>query len=385
MKRTLSPFIKKDLKKKPVLLSGPRQCGKTFLAKRLFDSYDYSNFDVVADRKMIISQDWLRNRDLVIFDELHKMKKWKSWLKGIFDSNEKNQKYLVTGSANLNTYKKVGDSLAGRYLGYRLYPFDLKELIENIDTLELKIKKRGDIREHLFERLFEVSGFPEPFLTKEKGFYQKWCRTHLDVILKQDVLEMESVKNIKQIETLTYLLTERVGSPLSYNSLREDVGTDDKSIKRWVDLLENSYVLFRIYPYKSRSIAGSLRKAPKVYFYDHVRVENHAARLENMVAFALQKEIHFRQDALGENFDLFYVRNKQKKEIDFLITKNKKPHRLIEVKTSDVIPSENFQSFSKAFVGVPKIQLVRNLDHDRLTKEDVLVTPVYKWLSQMDF
>lgn len=143
--------------------------------------------------------------------------------------------------------------------------------------------------------------------------------------MKQDILETESVRNIKQLETLTLLLTERVGSTLSYNSLREDLSTDDKSIRRWVYILENSYVIFRIYPFYHKSIAGSLKKAPKLYFYDYCRVDEYSNRLENLVAASLLKEIHFRIDTKGEVYDLNYLRNKQGKEIDFLITKNKKP------------------------------------------------------------
>lgn len=378
MKRALSASILNDLEKKVVILSGPRQCGKTYLGKNLISNQiEYLNFDVPSSRRIIIKGDWAVNRDLLIFDEVHKMKKWKNWLKGVIDANDSNQKILVTGSAKLNTYKKVGDSLAGRYFSYRLYPFDLKEILSYQDKKESA--------ESILDRLLMVSGFPEPYLEGTVGHYNRWQQTHLDAILKQDILETESVRNIKQLETLALLLTERVGSTLSYNSLREDLSTDDKSIRRWVDILENSYVIFRIYPFYHKSIAGSLKKAPKLYFYDYCRVDKYSNRLENLVASSLLKEIHFRMDTRGEVYDLNYLRNKQGKEIDFLITKNKKPYMMIEVKESDSETSKIFEVFEKALPNLKKVQLVKNLKEERLTKKNVLISPMREWLAKMDF
>lgn len=393
MQRYLTFPLIKDIEKKPILLSGPRQSGKTVLSKSILgNDYDYLNFDVIKDRKRLLKQDWYHDRKLIIFDEIHKMKKWKVWLKGIFDSNEHNLKFLVTGSAKLNTFRKVGDSLAGRYLYYRLYPFDIKELISLFDEKKNKeyfkiIFPKIDftnldlVKQKILDRLLLTSGFPEPFLNAEEGFYNRWQQTHLDVILKQDIAESEQISSVKQIETLTMLLTERVGSTLSYNSLREDLSTDDKTIKRWVDILENSYVLFRIYPYTHRSIAGVIKKAPKVYFFDYVRVEDISARIENLVALALLKEIHYALDAKGQVFSLHFLRNKQKKEIDFLITKAKKPYLLIEVKESESEVSENFSTFEKYFPEIKKIQLVKNLTRGFISKKNVHVVPMHQWLS----
>ncbi len=381
MDRSLFHPIKEDLNKKMVLLSGPRQCGKTYLSEHLVESYDYLNFDVPADRMRLLKGSWAVDRDLVIFDELHKMKKWKSWLKGVVDAQTVRPKILVTGSAKMNTYKKVGDSLAGRYFSYRLYPFDPKEIVQQEKKGKISVGEMDSV----VDRLLNLSGFPEPYLSGSVGYYQRWMRTHLDVILKQDILETESVRSIKQLETLALLLTERVGSTLSYNSLREDLYTDDKSVKRWVDVLENSYVVFRIYPYYQKSMIGGLKKAPKIYFYDYCRVENMAHRLENLVALSLLKEIHYRQDVLGQVYDLHFLRNKQEKEVDFLITKNKKPHVMIEVKQGDDSSSGSFSAFDKYFPGISKIQLVKNLTKPRKTRQGVLITPLGLWLSKMDF
>jgi len=396
MERYIQKSLIKDLNRKPVLLSGPRQCGKTVLSKQLqLQNYQYLNFDVIMDRKIILKMNWHRDKELIIFDELHKMKKWKTWLKGIFDSNTPKQKFLVTGSAKLNTFKKVGDSLAGRYFNYRLYPLDLYEIMrlyENpINQKPLRnllnnssLSSRLQLCKEFQERLLSVSGFPEPFLEKESGFYVRWQQTHLDIILKQDLLDTENIKSIKQIEILATLLTERVGSLLSYNSLREDLHTDDKSIKRWVDILENAYVIFRIYPFSNKKMVTSIKKAPKVYFFDYGRVDDLALRVENLVAFSLLKQIHYQLDVKGIIYDLHYVRNKQKKEIDFLVTKNKKPHLLIEVKLSNSIVSENFVYFEKYFPNIKKIQVVRELDRGYLSREGVQVMPLHLWLADLD-
>jgi predicted AAA+ superfamily ATPase len=393
MRRYISNGLLKDLHKKPILLSGPRQCGKTYLSKHLVDKQiDYLNYDVPSHRGRLLKQEWSRDAELNVFDELHKMKKWKSWLKGVFDDNENNAKFLVTGSAKLNTFKKVGDSLAGRYFSYRLYPFDLKELYQNIQAStpltepffkSAAFTKSKDLKTFLLDRLLSVSGFPEPFLDLDSSFHKKWQQTHLDVILRQDILDSEHIRNIKQLETLVYLLTERVGSPLSYNSLREDLSTDDKSIKRWTDILENAYVLFRIYPYTNKSLSNTIKKSPKIYFYDYSRISQSAARLENLVALALLKEVHWLKDVKGQEFDLHFIRNRQGKEIDFLITKGKNPHLLIEVKESDDSVSDSFSLFDKYCHGIKKIQIVKNVKSPYLSKNKVHVVRASEWLSEV--
>lgn len=381
MHRNIEESILNDLKRKIVILSGPRQCGKTFLGRQLSTKASvYLNYDILDDRKIIIKRDWDITQKLVIFDELHKMKKWKAWLKGIADQTQRKYQILVTGSAKLNTYKKVGDSLAGRYFYYRLYPLDLKEIRQS----DHRNPKTTSAQQNL-ERLLSVSGFPEPYLANDIGYYRRWQQTHLDVILRQDILETESVRSIKQIETLALLLTERVGSLLSYNSLREDLSTDDKSIKRWIDILENSYVVFRIYPFVHKSLTRGLKKSPKLYFFDVGRVTDPANRLENLVALSLLKEIHLRMDTLGEIFDLHFLQNKQKNEIDFILTKDRKPYMMIEVKESDSQASANFAYFEKALPGLKKVQLVKNLSQSRQTAQGVLITPLAEWLEKMDF
>ncbi len=372
MERYLKKAILPDLNKKIILITGPRQVGKTTLSKTLIKDYEYLNYDNVSDRKKIHKSDLNFDSTNYIFDEIHKMKNWKRWLKGHYDIRKKQNVLIVTGSAKIETYKKMGDSLAGRYYQYRLFPLDVKEIVKNS-------KMTADMA---LDNLLELSGFPEPFLSGNKNEYRKWQKTHLDIILRQDLLETESVQHIKSVELLIEFMTERVASPISYNSLREDIGTDDKSIKRWCNLLEDIYVIFKTQPYFSRS-QSAIKKAPKYYFFDVPRIANAGARFENLIAISLYKEINFRNDSLGENFSLHYMRNKNQKEVDFVICNNKKPVTMIEAKLSDNNLDNAFSIFQKQTGDIPKYMLVKNLKRNTTLKDGTKVVSAAEWLAEM--
>ena len=372
MERYLKKAIQIDLFKKIIIITGPRQVGKTTLSKNLITDYEYLNYDNVLDRKKIHKSDLNFNKINYIFDEIHKMKNWKRWLKGHFDTRDIKNVMLVTGSAKIDTYKKVGDSLAGRFYQFRLFPLDIKEITE-------KTKMKSEIA---LEKILELSGFPEPFFLDNKNEYKKWQKSHLDVILKQDLSEIGSVHHIKSIELLTELMTERVGSILSYNSLREDLATDDKTIKRWCYLLEDMYVLFKIQPYFTRSKVA-IKKSPKYYFFDIPRVVSPGARFENLVALSLFKEIHFRNDVLGENYSLHYMRNKSQKEVDFVICQDKKPILMLEAKLSDNNLDHAFAIFQKQTGDIPKIIIVKNLKKKTTLKDGTQVVFAHEWLAKM--
>lgn len=375
MRRLLLPKIKKDLHRKIILLTGPRQCGKTTLAKMTDAHYEYFNYDDVDQRLAIHKKKWDRTKSVLILGEIHKMPQWKRWLKGVYDTEGLHPPIVVTGSAKLDTYRKVGDSLAGRYFQFHVHPFDLKEILK-------EEPKRN--AEKTLDRLLEVGGFPEPFLVEEAGYYQRWQKSHLDIILKQDLIDLESVQNIVQIQTLIQLLKKRVGSPLSYSSLAEDLQCSDKTVKRWLTLLENMYVIFKVVPYH-KNIARALLKQPKYYFYDTGQVDgDEGVRLENLTACALLKEIQYQSDALGCDWQLFYLRNKMKQEVDFLITDGEKKHIMIEVKLGDENPSGAFFTFTRQFKGtVTQIQIVKNLHKEYSYPKGVLVKKASSWLAKM--
>src|SRR3990167_7856368 len=147
MERVQKRAILKDLEKKLVLLVGPRQSGKTWLSKdiaRNFAKSVYLNYDQPQDRKIMLEQSWLDSTNLLILDELHKMPTWKNYLKGVFDTKPDSMRILVTGSARLDIFDKLGDSLAGRYFHQRLLPFSLAELKQVGESIDIhKLMTRG--------------------------------------------------------------------------------------------------------------------------------------------------------------------------------------------------------------------------------------------------
>jgi len=373
MDRYLKTNITNDLNSKIVLLTGPRQSGKTTLAKKITPSYDYLNADLSEDVLIIKEKKWDRNKQLIIFDELHKIDKWKKFIKGIYDKEGVTPQLLVTGSAKLDTYKKVGDSLAGRYFQYRLYPLDLHEL---------KLYWQTDDQQQAFSRLMSCSGFPEPFLSGEQTFYRRWQKSHHDIILRQDLIDYESVRNIKSIEILVELLRQRVGSGVSYANLAHDLQRDPNTIKRWCTILENMYIIFRATPYHN-NIARSILKEPKFYFYDTALIANEGAKLENLTAFSLLKWLHWLEDVKGYNVSLNYCRTKDSREIDFMCTIEDRKY-FIEVKTSDHNLSPHFAFFRKFHPNAHYVQLVLNLDRDYTYQDGTKIMRLIPWLRDID-
>lgn len=374
MKRYLQKDVKQALSDKIILLTGPRQSGKTTLAKQLYTDFDYFNYDAIEDRLSLQEKSWDRSRSLIIFDELHKMKEWKRWVKGVYDKEGIKPQLLMTGSAKLDVYRKVGDSLAGRYFQYRLYPLDLKEVAQYDHTYD---------QTEIFERLWHCGGFPEPFFKGNESYYKRWRRSHLDIILRQDLIDTHAVRDIRSIELLVHLLKTRVGGSVSYANLARDLERDINTVKRWLQLLENLYVIFRVTPFH-KQIARSLLKEPKYYFFDIVQVEaSEGARLENLVAISLLKELHFIEDTIGVSAALHYLRTKDGKEIDFLICIDKKPTHLIEVKLSDSNPSSGFQHFLPIFPGIEALQLVKDCSREKTFPSGLEIRKLIPWLARL--
>jgi len=358
MERYLEKHIKKDLKEKIVILSGPRQVGKTTLSKQLIPSSMYLNYDSAADRKIIRKDEWARDVELVIFDELHKMKNWKSWIKGIYDTEGIPPSLLVTGSARIETYRKGGDSLAGRFFSYRLHPLTVKEICAYLN----------ETPKAALDKLVSFGGFPEPYLKNSETFAKRWRRTHVDTIIREDLLDLERVRDIKSIEILIELLKARVGSSTSFSSLAEDLQVSVHTVKHWLQILENLYVIFPVRPYH-RNIARSILKEPKYYLYDPSAVDGDLGmKLENVVALALLRDLHLLEDTTGSKVSLHYLRDKEKNEVDFLTVIDNKPTLMIEVKVSDDSFSKSLYRFSGFLKDARPIQLVYNLKRKKSTR-----------------
>ncbi len=372
MQRILEAKIKADLDQKIVFLSGPRQVGKTTLAKALYPkNSEYFNMDSEEHRLLIRKQAWRRDCDLVIFDELHKIKKWKSWIKGIYDTEGIQPRLLVTGSSRLDTYRKGGDSLAGRFYHYRLHPFSVAEV------------KGSYSAGAALEKIMRLGGFPEPFLKGSEEHAKRWRRSHVDRILREDLFDIASIRHIRGMETLVELLRNSVGSTISFESLARDLQVSAHTVRHWIGMLESLYILFVVSPY-SRNIARGLLKQPKIYFYDTGFIkDDDGARFENTVACALLKRLHFLEDTAGEKCALHYVRDKEKREVDFLTVRDGKPEWLIETKISDE-DAPSLRYFVKFFSkNAGSILLVKNLKRE-LFLDGIKVKKAGEWLQALE-
>ncbi|MBI2603835.1 MAG: ATP-binding protein [Deltaproteobacteria bacterium] len=369
MKRIQKQAILKDLEKKIVLLVGPRQAGKTWLAKDLalaFKNSVYLNYDQILDREIINAQSWLPTTDLLILDELHKMENWKNYLKGVYDTKSQSMRILVTGSARLDIYDQLGDSLAGRYFRHRLLPLSLAELTQIPEVLAL-------------DRLISRSGFPEPYLAENEVEANRWRLQYINSILSTDVFEMDKIYNFKAMQLVFNLLRSRVGTPVSYQSLAEDVIVSPTTIKKYIQVLEALFVIFRVTPY-SKNIARSLLKEPKLYFFDTGLVQgDDGAKLENLVAVSLLKHSYALTDYQAEETALHYLRTKDGMEVDFALTRQEKIESIIEVKLSDSTPSRALIHFHEKYQ-YPAIQLVKLVRHEH-EKNGIKILDVTRFLS----
>ncbi len=365
MKRYCESYIYQDLVKKMVFLGGPRQVGKTTLSKALchgqFSGGTYFNWDNDEDRRAIMKKQWPVDSPLIIFDELHKNPRWKQWIKGIYDTRVNNQEYLVTGSARLDVYRRGGDSLMGRYHYWRLHPLTLDELPEGISPAE------G------YQRLLTFGGFPEPFLQADPREARRWRRERFDRILKEDVRDLESIRNIQLLSLFVDALRERVGSTIVLSNLAEDLQISPKTAKSWLSLIEKMYLAFPVYPF-TQNLPRAIQKPPKVFFYDNADViENDGARLENLVATTLLKRLHFIEDYHGYRCNLYYLRDKDGREVDFITQINNEIVELIEVKNSDTSISTSLKYYSQKLKPKRTIQIVGNLQR-AFNQDHILVT-----------
>ena len=354
MERFQKQQILKDLNKKLVFLIGPRQVGKTWLAQDIAGSFSkslYLNYDNYKDREIIKNQSWLDDIELLVLDEIHKMEDWKNFVKGVFDTRPSTMKMLITGSARLEAFQASGDSLAGRFFKHRLLPFSPAELSRINETVDI-------------EKLLKHGGFPEPFLADDAIESDRWRMQYINGLIRTDVLDFERIHDFRAIELVLELLRSRVGSPVSYKSIAGDVGISPNTVKKYIQIFESLFIVFRTSPY-SRNIARSILKEPKIYFYDTGMVEgDDGVKFENLVAISLLKHVFAMNDYLGKPCTLNYLRTKDKAEVDFCIANKNVPEVMIEVKRSDETPGKSIINFNRRY-NIPGIQLVLNLRLER--------------------
>lgn len=371
-KRYLTKYIIDDLSEKMVFVGGPRQVGKTTLAKELvaqhFGRIGYFNWDSRRDRKKIIQSQWPGDAELIVLDELHKYKKWKSFLKGEYDTLKERYRFLVTGSARLDIYRKGGDSMMGRYHYYRLHPFSMAELSAKTEAPSVmrEIQIPSENNWELMEILDRFGGFPEPLLKQRSRSLRRWHNEKNARLFREDIRDIELVRDLSSMQLLGDMLPDRAGSLLSINSVREDLEVSHRAVSNWLNILESFYYCFRIYPYTGKNYR-SLKKEAKLYLWDWSEVEDAAARLENCVGSHLLKLSHFLQDYEGYQMNVHFLRSIEKKEVDFLVTVDKKPWFAVEVKLNNTDVSRNLLYF-KNKVGIPFLyQVVKPSGIDSFT------------------
>lgn len=385
--------------KKMVFISGPRQVGKTTISKGaikgIFNNI-YLNWDYADDRLKILDNHHTLFENLlliksdhkprVVLDEVHKYKDWKNLIKGFYDKFGNDIEFIITGSAKLNIFKKGGDSLMGRYINITVHPLSVSEIANNFNNLNDQcIKAPKNITRVEFETLLNFGGFAEPYLKSTIKFHRIWSRQRFEQLFREDVRNIEDINNIYALELLATIINQQAGMMTSYTNLANKVRVSDQTIRRWVSLLEKHYYCFCIRPW-SKNVVRSLIKEPKYYLWDWSQIKNDGERFENLVASHLLKAVYFWNETGLGNFSLHYLRDKQKREVDFIVIKDNKPWILIETKVSDISISQSLRYFSELIKPEYAFQLVQNqpaINKSCFDQEGLHIIPAITFLSQL--
>lgn len=369
MNRYLFDQVQKDVQRKMVFLGGPRQVGKTTLALQIIgQKTGYLNWDVPQDRERILKRE-LPATDVIVFDEIHKYRSWRNYLKGLYDARHPvERKILVTGSARLDLYRFGGDSLQGRYHFLRLHP---------LSAAELKMKDQKDL-----SILLHLGGFPEPFLSGSDVEAKRWSREYRTRLIQDDIASLERLQDFGNLELLILRLPQLVGNPLSINGLREDLQVSHKTLAKWVGVLERMYAIFRLSPLGSSKIRA-VKKEQKHYHFDWSLVPEEPQRFENMVACHLIKWVHWLQDTQGRDVELAYFRDVEGKEVDFVVVEGKKPLVMVECKWGDDALSKSLQYLRNKFPQSEAWQLHMTGKKDYESPEGIRVAPAIVFLKEL--
>ncbi|MBI3068956.1 MAG: ATP-binding protein [Betaproteobacteria bacterium] len=367
-RRYLATAIRRDLARKMVFVAGPRQVGKTTLALALPGARGaYLNWDIAAHRERLLKGELPPGR-FWIFDEIHKYRRWRNFLKGLYDGRPRGQRILVTGSGQLDVYRYGGDSLQGRYHLLRLHPFSIAEL---------RLTSSAELHD-----LLRLGGFPEPFLSGSEVEARRWSREYRTLLVREEVTALERIQDLGHLELLMLRLPELVGSPLSVNALREHLQISHRALTAWLGALERLYALFRVAPLGSPRIRA-VKKQQKHYQLDWTVVPSNAARFENLVACHLLKWVHFEQDTLGRDLDLRYFRDLEGREVDFVITEGGNPRLSVECKWDDADADGSLRYLKARFPHAEAWQLSAVGKKNYQTREGIRVAPAVELLKKL--
>ncbi|TAL33283.1 MAG: ATP-binding protein [Spirochaetes bacterium] len=378
-------------------VSGPRQVGKTTTCRTFEPEIHYFNWDDMKDRALIAGGPDKTLRDVrldilgasprfIVFDELHKYGKWKTFVKGLFDKHKEDLNIVVTGSSRLDVFKKGGDSLMGRYFRYRMHPLSLAELLNPYPSAaetRSPIEHSGD---DTLARLFKFGGFPEPYLKASSRFSTRWNSLRGQQLFREDLRDTSRVHELGQIELLAELLKSQTGQLTSYSSLARKVNISVDTVKRWLRLLSAVHYCYLIRPW-TKNVTRSLLKEPKVFLWDWTLIDDDGARFENLIAGHLLKAVHFWTDRGMGIYELFFLRDKSGREVDFLVTKDDKPWFLVEAKLSANKPIGNSLGYFQNSTGAKHaFQVAYDMGpimKDCFSKIDPVIVPARTFLTQL--
>lgn len=380
-------------------VTGPRQVGKTTISTSICENTEfckYVNWDKSKDRTLILSaseqlvsglpyEAVLENKPLIVFDEIHKYKDWKNYLKGFIDEYKTKLNIIVTGSAKLNIIRRGGDSLMGRYFIYRVHPLSVRELLATT-LVNCELRNPQKLEDEHFEALFTFGGFPEPYSKHTMQFYNRWQSLRQEQMLNEDIKNSEQIQDLAQMEVLAELLKHQATKTVKYSELAKKVRVADTTIRRWISILRSYYFCFQIKPW-TKNISRSLLKEPKIYLWDWSIIKDMGARIENFVASHLLKSVHYWTDMGLGKYELYFIRDKDKREVDFLMTKDNKPWILVEVKKSaSERLSKNLIYFQEQTQAPFAFQVVFDLpyvDIDCFTQKKPCIVSLKTFLSQL--
>jgi predicted AAA+ superfamily ATPase len=359
--RYLTNFIADDAlaHHKMAFLSGPRQVGKSTIARQLLQtvanefSWDDEDFRK-AWTKSPSNAIETRGDGPILLDEIHKDPRWKQKIKGLYDKSRTEIPIIVTGSARLDLFRKGGDSLLGRYLPYRVHPFSVGESASPISPDEILTRSKTIFP---LTDILQLGTFPEPLLGGSEARAKRWSRLRRERLIAEDVRDLRNIADLRQLQLLVEILPDRVGSLLSINNLRQDLAVAHDTVKAWIETLAGVYLCFRIRPW-SKKISRAIRAEPKLYFYDLLAVPIGGPRMENLVALHLLKACDFWTDSAQGEFALHFIRNRDGQEVDFLVSRDGKPWMLVEVKSNNEVPSRALIKFAAALGTEINLQLV---------------------------
>lgn len=369
LRRRQTDDILRDLEKKMVIIVGPRQVGKTWIAKEVMRHFSrtlYLNWDSPEDRAVIKSGKFPEGLELIVFDEIHKMRMWKNFIKGIYDTRPPSLRILITGSARLHALKRMGDSMTGRYFAHHVLPLSPAEV-------------KWGRQEYTLDHFLTHGGFPEPFLATNDIDVARWRNQYVESNIRGEVLDFAVAQDLAALTDIVKLLRTKVGSPISFKSIAEDVGISPITARRYVQIFEDLHLVFSVRTF-TKKVARAILKEPKIYFYDTGLVTSPEAQLENLVALSLIKQVKYLQDTQGIQGTLAYLRTKDNREVDFALVRDNVLQEIIEVKTSDTQPSSTLRYFGER-QNVPMTQVVKEMRHAEIVSAGVRVVRLKEYLE----